>query len=111
MFNSYVESTLQYYEEKCINCGMCSVVCPHGVFACGDKKAFLKKPEECMECGACQLNCPTGAIIVDSGVGCASAMIMAALKGKKLEGASCSNANHPNTPVCTGIEEATPSRH
>jgi ferredoxin len=38
-----------------------------------------------MECGACQLNCPTAAITVDSGVGCASAMIGAALRGKKVD--------------------------
>lgn len=49
----------------------------------------LKKPEACMECGACQLNCPTEAINVDSGVGCASAMITAALGGQKLEEATC----------------------
>jgi hypothetical protein len=36
-----------------------------------------------MECGACQVNCPTDAISVDSGVGCAAAMIRAALTGKK----------------------------
>jgi NAD-dependent dihydropyrimidine dehydrogenase PreA subunit len=90
MLNSYVKNTLQYDEDKCINCGMCSIVCPHGVFANGEKKAVMEKPEACMECGACQLNCPTNAITVDSGVGCAAAMILAALKGKKLEEASCS---------------------
>lgn len=89
MLNSYVSNTLRYDEKKCINCGMCSAVCPHGVFAKGEKKAVLTKPEACMECGACQLNCPTAAIAVDSGVGCAAAMIRAALKGKKLDEASC----------------------
>jgi ferredoxin len=40
-------------------------------------------PQRCMECGACQRNCPAGAISVDAGVGCASAMIKAALTGSK----------------------------
>jgi NAD-dependent dihydropyrimidine dehydrogenase PreA subunit len=31
-----------------------------------------------MECGTCQLNCHSKAIKVDNGVGCASAMILAA---------------------------------
>jgi NAD-dependent dihydropyrimidine dehydrogenase PreA subunit len=89
VFNSYVKNTLRYDETKCINCGMCSSVCPHGVFVNGENRAELKKPEACMECGACQLNCPVDAIAVDSGVGCAAAMMRAALKGKKLEEASC----------------------
>lgn len=89
MFNSYIKNTLQYYEDRCINCGMCTTVCPHGVFASGEKRVVLKNTVACMECGACQLNCPANAITVDSGVGCAAAMIMAALKGKKLEEASC----------------------
>ena len=76
-------NTLRYEPKQCINCGMCSVVCPHGVFAPDGSTARLVRPAACMECGACQLNCPTGAIVVDSGVGCATAMILAALTGKK----------------------------
>jgi NAD-dependent dihydropyrimidine dehydrogenase PreA subunit len=76
-------NTLVYDPALCINCGMCSVVCPHGVFAPNGHVAQLVRPEACMECGACQLNCPVGAITVDSGVGCAAAMIYAALTGKK----------------------------
>lgn len=83
MFDSYKENTLEYDEELCIGCGMCSNVCPHGVFEEDGKKAALKRKESCMECGACQLNCPVDAITVDSGVGCASAMIRAALRGSK----------------------------
>jgi NAD-dependent dihydropyrimidine dehydrogenase PreA subunit len=76
-------NTLEYSPDLCINCGMCSVVCPHAVFAPDGRVARLARPESCMECGACQLNCPTGAITVDSGVGCAAAMIYAALTGRK----------------------------
>lgn len=76
-------NTLEYNPDLCINCGMCSAVCPHAVFAPNGKVVQLVRPEACMECGACQQNCPTGAITVDSGVGCAAAMIYAALTGKK----------------------------
>ena len=76
-------NTLQYDPELCIGCEMCVIVCPHGVFAMNGRAARLVLPDACMECGACQLNCPAGAIRVDSGVGCASAMIRAALTGRK----------------------------
>jgi ferredoxin len=76
-------NTLQYDPGLCINCGMCSIVCPHGVFAPNGTVAQLVRPEACMECGACQLNCPTGAITVESGVGCAAAMIASALRGRR----------------------------
>ena len=74
-------NTLRYRPSKCINCGMCLVVCPHAVFAAGSHAVSLSQPERCIECGACQLNCPVGAIHVNAGVGCAAAMINAALKG------------------------------
>ncbi len=76
-------NTLEYNPELCINCGMCSSVCPHGVFAPNGRVVQLVRPEACMECGACRQNCLTGAIAVDSGVGCAAAMIHAALTGRK----------------------------
>lgn len=76
-------NTLRYLPGRCTNCGSCSKVCPHGVFEAGENRAKLAAPERCMECGACQLNCPTQAIMVDSGVGCAAAMIKAALTGSK----------------------------
>ena len=83
MVNSYAINTLHYNPELCIGCEMCWIVCPHGVFAPQDRKAAIVNYDACMECGACQLNCPTNAIAVDSGTGCASAMIRAALTGKK----------------------------
>ncbi|MDF1558086.1 MAG: mercury methylation ferredoxin HgcB [ANME-2 cluster archaeon] len=83
MFNSYTTNTLEYDPGSCINCGKCSTVCPHAVFSPGEKVAQLADPLACMECGACQLNCPTGAIVVDSGVGCAYAMMWSAIKGQE----------------------------
>jgi Fe-S-cluster-containing hydrogenase component 2 len=68
---------------------MCSIVCPHGVFAQPGDVAVLERCEECMECGACSLNCPTGAITVDSGVGCAQALMLAALTGRGDDEACC----------------------
>ncbi len=76
-------NTLRYDHELCIACDMCWIVCPHGVFEVDDDVARVVRPDECMECGACELNCPTGAIQVDSGVGCAAAMIKAALTGRR----------------------------
>ena len=83
MFNASVVNTLEYDPELCIGCEMCVFVCPHAVFAMNGRVAQLVKAEGCMECGACQLNCPTDAITVESGVGCAAAMIRAALTGQK----------------------------
>jgi NAD-dependent dihydropyrimidine dehydrogenase PreA subunit len=76
-------NTLRFYPGRCINCGRCHEVCPHGVFAPSENRVKMVAPERCMECGACQVNCPVAAISVDSGVGCASAMIKAALTGSK----------------------------
>lgn len=89
MFDSYRTTTLRYHRDRCINCGRCSEVCPHAVFFAGDEKADLVRPESCMECGACAGNCPVQAIEVDSGVGCAWAMISAALEGKDMDQCSC----------------------
>jgi NAD-dependent dihydropyrimidine dehydrogenase PreA subunit len=83
MFNAYQTNTLEFNPALCNGCGICRQVCPHGVFALNGRRAVLVAPLACMECGACQLNCATGAITVQSGVGCAAAMIRAALTGQK----------------------------
>jgi NAD-dependent dihydropyrimidine dehydrogenase PreA subunit len=89
MLNAYLENTLVYDPALCNGCGVCAEVCPHAAFEMDGRLAVLVRPEVCMECGACQLNCITGAIHVESGVGCASAMIQAALKGQKEAECSC----------------------
>jgi NAD-dependent dihydropyrimidine dehydrogenase PreA subunit len=86
--------TLVYDEALCIGCGMCVAVCPHGVFALQGKVARVVRREDCIECGACDRNCPVDAIQVDSGVGCAAAMIYAALTGR--ETPTCGPTCSPN---------------
>lgn len=67
--------TLEFDVSKCTGCQMCVMVCPHGVFAMEGNRAVVVDRGACMECGACQRNCAFGAIDVQSGVGCASAII------------------------------------
>jgi NAD-dependent dihydropyrimidine dehydrogenase PreA subunit len=83
MYDAYQTTTLQFNPQLCTGCGMCISVCPHEVFATSSRIVKMAHPSACMECGACQLNCPFGAITVDSGVGCAAAMIRAALTRQK----------------------------
>ncbi|TNF48415.1 4Fe-4S dicluster domain-containing protein [bacterium] len=74
--------SLQLNEDRCTGCGMCAVVCPHGVMALDNGRAFTTDRDACMECGACAQNCPADAIFVQVGVGCAQAVINTAL-GRK----------------------------
>ena len=89
MFNSYMVNTLNYDEGRCIGCGMCWTVCPHGVLDNYLGKARVVRYEACMECGACRKNCPTDAIEVNAGVGCAAAMIRNALRGGGSQAEEC----------------------
>jgi NAD-dependent dihydropyrimidine dehydrogenase PreA subunit len=76
-------ATLRLSAEKCIGCGKCVEVCPHGVFSMNEKKAKIEDKDRCMECGACAKNCLVEAINVDAGVGCASAVIMGWITGSE----------------------------
>ena len=89
MLNAYATNTLEYDQTLCIGCGVCVDVCPHAAFKMQGRLAYLINPQNCMECGACKLNCPVNAIRVESGVGCADAMIRAALTGKKEVTCNC----------------------
>ncbi len=60
---------INFTEEKCIMCGMCENVCPHGVFDSQAGKLQIVNELACIECGACQRNCVTGAIRINTGVG------------------------------------------
>jgi NAD-dependent dihydropyrimidine dehydrogenase PreA subunit len=75
--------TLKFDERKCVGCGMCLLVCPHAVFSLTDGVAEIVNRDACMECGACSRNCPIEAIRVQSGVGCAAAVINSKIGRKK----------------------------
>lgn len=76
-------TTLALNAEKCVGCGRCTDVCPHGVLDMGEyNKVQITDKDSCMECGACAMNCPADAIEVNSGVGCASAIIKSWFTGK-----------------------------
>jgi NAD-dependent dihydropyrimidine dehydrogenase PreA subunit len=77
---------------QCTGCGICIEVCPHEVFEIRDRKAVILDKNRCMECGACSLNCPVEILKVNSGVGCASAMIYGLLNRKEPE-CGCSSKN------------------
>ena len=76
-------TTLNLVPQKCTGCGMCTKVCPHGVFVIDNRKAIIADKNSCMECGACVKNCPVSAVNVNAGVGCALAVIIGWLTGKE----------------------------
>jgi len=76
-------TTLTFDADKCIGCGRCTEVCPHGVFDIDEKKVRIADRDSCMECGACSMNCPVGAIEVSAGTGCAVAIILSWFTGKE----------------------------
>jgi NAD-dependent dihydropyrimidine dehydrogenase PreA subunit len=71
--------SLRLDSARCTGCGGCIEVCPHGVFSLVETpegwQAKILDPGDCMECGACAKNCPQAALHVESGVGCAAAVL------------------------------------
>ena len=90
-------ATLALAADKCIGCGRCTEVCPHGVFDIADRKAQITDKDLCMECGACVKNCPADAITVDAGVGCAAAIINSWFTGKE---PSCGCSDDGDSACC-----------
>lgn len=90
--------TLKLDSNLCTGCGICLNVCPHEVFELKTGKAIIKNIDNCMECGACALNCSFGALTVQSGVGCASAIINGILNNTE---PTCGCSETTNDGCCT----------
>jgi len=98
--------TLQLDEKKCTGCGMCLDVCTHEVFKMNSKHVVIQNRDACMECGACSLNCPVNAISVQSGAGCANAVIKSMLgrnKGECCCGPDTDDKTAEGKGCCTGF--------
>lgn len=90
-------TTLEIFPVRCVGCGICIEVCPHGVFALKDRKAVILNRDRCMECGACVGNCAFGALNVNKGVGCAAAVINSIISGGE---PSCDCSGESKTGNC-----------
>ena len=75
--------TLFIDSDKCIGCGICVEVCPHGVLLLIEGKASILDKDSCMECSGCSTNCITNAVNVQPGVGCANAILKDSVSVKK----------------------------
>ena len=67
--------SLELDRDKCTRCGACMKVCPHNVLARDGDFVQIVNKDACIECGACAMNCEYEAIRVQSGVGCAAAVL------------------------------------
>ena len=50
--------TLRMDPHLCNGCRVCTIVCPHAVFAMDDGKSRIVDRDGCMECGACAQELP-----------------------------------------------------
>ena len=107
--------TLELDSTRCVGCGRCVEVCPHGVFALmhnvpggigslpharqPHRQSHIVARDRCMECGACALNCATGAIRAGAGVGCATAIINGMIRGTASE---CGCGGREKSSGCRG---------
>jgi len=58
-----LEQDLIRTEEKCVQCGVCALVCPTSAFRLKPAEMTLQfEASKCIGCDECKRNCPYGAI-------------------------------------------------
>ncbi len=55
---------IQIKKEDCQACGKCKRLCPMGIIAIIEKKAFVEPEGHCIKCGHCQAVCEFNAIVL-----------------------------------------------
>lgn len=90
-------ATVKIDAAKCTGCGFCLNVCPRDVIDIKDGKAFVAVKDACLECGACAKNCRFGAVTVQTGVGCATAIL---LGGGECSDCGCGSPAKPKEGCC-----------
>jgi NAD-dependent dihydropyrimidine dehydrogenase PreA subunit len=93
-------ATIGVIADKCVGCGTCIDVCPRAVLQIKEKKAVVVDKDSCIECGACKINCAFDAITVDSGVGCAAAMINGILRYGNPDKGTCDCGDTGSSSGC-----------
>lgn len=53
---------LAYYDNKCVKCGTCRAVCPHGVHSFTESGEHQVDHSACVACGQCVKACPADAL-------------------------------------------------
>lgn len=59
---AYKMYPMEIQQDKCIQCGICSVYCPTNTIKLKDGKYFIEN-QYCKGCGICVKECPSKAVI------------------------------------------------
>jgi len=84
--------------EQCSGCGLCTTVCPAGVFEldAGTRRSRVVNLDACQACGACIENCPKEAIASNFSGGVCSCPTCTVINATRSLGRATHNQNEPD---------------